>query len=102
MEAIDQIDQTGSKKSGEHLILFQNLFSQQNIISTQYLILLYVSKIVALITMHDVVFTRLKQYFKVCALIFYVCEGSSLAIANQLNIQKIMVSIFFDYEVHYL
>jgi len=30
--------------------------------------------------------------FKVCALIFYVHEGSS--IANQLNMQKIMVSVF--------
>jgi len=66
---------------------------------------LCVSKIVALITVPDsvracahVFFMRLKPYFKVCALIFYVCEGSSQAIANQLNMQKIMVSIFFDYE----
>jgi len=28
------------------------------------------------------------------SLIFYVCEGSSQPIANQLNMQKIMVSIF--------
>jgi len=72
-------------------------------------IILYVSKIVALITVHDsececanthVIFSRLKPYFKVCALIFCMCEGSSQAIANHLNIQKIMVSIFFDYEGH--
>jgi len=47
-----------------------------------------------------VIFMRLKPYFKVCALIFYVCEGSSQAIANQLNMQNIVVSIFFDYERH--
>jgi hypothetical protein len=41
-----------------------------------------------------VIFKRLKPYFKVRATIFYVCEGSSQAIANQLNLQKIMVSIF--------
>jgi len=45
-------------------------------------------------------FLQLKLYFKlkVSALIFYVCEGPSQAIANQPNMQKIMVSIFFDYE----
>ena len=41
-----------------------------------------------------VVFTWLKLYFNVPALIFYVCEGLSQPIANQLNMQKIMVSIF--------
>ncbi len=41
-----------------------------------------------------VVFTWLKPYFNVRALIFFMCEGSSQPIANQLNMQKIMESIF--------
>jgi len=36
----------------------------------------------------------LKPYFNTRALIFYVCEGSSQTIPNQLNMQKNMVSIF--------
>jgi len=41
-----------------------------------------------------VVFTWLKPYFKVCALIFYMCEGLSQAIANQLNMQKLWHQYF--------
>ncbi len=41
-----------------------------------------------------VIFTWLKTYFNVCALIFYMCEGSIQPTANQLNMQKIRVSIF--------
>jgi len=37
-----------------------------------------------------VVFTWFKLYFNICALIFYVCEGSKQPTANQLNIQNIM------------
>jgi len=40
------------------------------------------------------IFTWLKLYFNVRVIIFYMCEGSSQPIANQLSIQKIMVSIF--------
>jgi len=40
------------------------------------------------------IFTWLKPYFNIPSLIFYVCEGSSQPIENQLNMQKIMVSIF--------
>jgi len=41
-----------------------------------------------------VIFTWLKPYLNAHALIFSVCEGSSQPIANQLNMQKNMVSIF--------
>jgi hypothetical protein len=42
----------------------------------------------------QVIFTCLKPYLNARALIFSVCEGSSQLIANQSNMQKIMVSIF--------
>jgi len=45
-----------------------------------------------------VAFTWLKLYFNVCALIFYVCEGSSQSIPNQLNMQKNNRINIFDYE----
>jgi len=41
-----------------------------------------------------IVFMRLKLYLKVYALIFYVCEGSSQAIANELNMQKLWYQYF--------
>ncbi len=41
-----------------------------------------------------VVFTWLKPYFNARVLIFSMCEGSSQPIANQLNMQKIVVTIF--------
>jgi len=49
-----------------------------------------------------IIFTWLKPYFIVCALIFYVCEGLSQPIANQLNMQKYYGINIFDYEGHYL
>jgi len=52
-----------------------------------------------------IVFTWLKPYFNIRALIFYVCEGSSQPIANFLFITKHAknygISIF-DYEGHNL
>jgi hypothetical protein len=49
-----------------------------------------------------VVFTWLKSYFNVHALIFYVFEGSSQLIASQLNMQKSYGINIFYYEGHNL